>query len=135
MAYATVTWPFISRGCSQSRSWASFWFSCWLKISRFRVAEIFSKQCCDVGLVCYSKAHHYIRVDTLMTVIWGDCNLRSGLLINDGINGVTPNRVRVVHHQHDDQGNKLAQQSGAITQLVAVDLAVPCRTAVDQLIA
>ena len=59
----------------------------------------------------------------------------SGVLIYDGIDGVAPQRVRVVHHQCDDHGNEFAQQTSAITQLVAVDLATPRRTTVDQLIA
>lgn len=59
---------------------------------------------------------------------------RSGVQVNDGINSVTPEGVWVVHHQRDDHGNETAQQTSAITQLVAVYLAIPRRAAVDQLI-
>ena len=58
----------------------------------------------------------------------------SGAVINYRVDGVAPQRVRVVHHQREDHGNQLAQQTSAIAQLVAVDLAIPRRTAVDQLI-
>ena len=38
--HGTVTWPFISRGRSQSRSWASCWFSRRLMISFLTIEEI-----------------------------------------------------------------------------------------------
>src|SRR5690606_3636554 len=55
-------------------------------------------------------------------------------LCDDRIAGVAPQGVRVIEHQGNHQRHKLAQQIGAVTQLLAIDGAVPGGAAVHQLI-
>ena len=51
------------------------------------------------------------------------------------IAGITPQSIGIVHHQLDDKWHQLAQKGRAITQLVAIDAAVPSGATVDQLVA
>lgn len=51
------------------------------------------------------------------------------------IAGIPPQRIPTIHHQLDDQRHQLAQQAGAITQLLTIDRAVLGSAAVDKLVA
>ena len=60
---------------------------------------------------------------------------RSRTLFHDRIEGTAPVFARVVHHDIYEHGHDKGQDRGAITHLVPVDLAVPGRAAVDELVA
>src|SRR5690606_8428043 len=50
------------------------------------------------------------------------------------ITSISPQRIRVIHHQLNDQRHQLAQQAGAIAQLLAIDRTVPGGAAMDKLV-
>ena len=60
---------------------------------------------------------------------------RSATLVHDRVEGTSPVLVRVVHHDVDEDGHEKGEDRGAVTHLVPVDLAVPGRAAVDDLVA
>ena len=60
---------------------------------------------------------------------------RHATLFHDRVDGTPPVIVRVVHHDVDEHGHEKGEDRGAVAHLVPVDLAVPGRAAVGDLVA
>ena len=60
--------------------------------------------------------------------------LRRATLVHDRVEGTPPVLVRVVHHDIDEDGHGEGEDRRAVAHLVPVDMAVPVRAAVDELV-
>jgi hypothetical protein len=63
-----------------------------------------------------------------------DRGIRYAVLIDNGIEWSPPIRVRIIHHDIHENGHQKAQDGGTVTDLVAIDCAVPGGAPVNELI-
>lgn len=68
-------------------------------------------------------------------LIVSERELRKGSKVNDRIIGATPIAVGMIHHQVNEDRHEAAENGSAITDLVAIDPAIPGSAAVYQLVA